>query len=269
MDRRANWTYCIYRLADVEFVKKWKGMVNQIKNDSNFYPEILRGIFAGEGNIKHYQKHNNSRSVRIASGKRNSFIEKLLLFFDIVFKFDANKRAYWITGRHLEKLNELDVASLHPEKEAKFRKMINSLKEKHFSPGELKLLVFGKLDCFWKTSNLANFFKKSDIRILEVLRELKKENKVDNIKMKSGSFWIKKELKDKYLYDEQINILNYLNERSNVSFIGKKIGLSRKVVRSRLVNYQSEGLVRYEEGFWRMTEKGKTICGIDESGSEF
>ena len=74
VDKRANRTYYIYRLADTEFVKEWEKIVNSIKNDTSYYSDILRGIFAGEGYVKHDLKNNNSRNVTISAGLRDLFI---------------------------------------------------------------------------------------------------------------------------------------------------------------------------------------------------
>jgi hypothetical protein len=268
VDKRANRTYFIYRLADVKFIKRWKVMVNSIKNQEECYSSILRGIFAGEGNIKHDFKNNNSRSIRIASGLRDAFIEKLLIYFNIKFSYEEHKRQYVVTGRFLDKLKEIKMASLHPEKEAKFSKMFASLKEKHYSPGELNSLIFFELDQFKTTFELSKKFRKSHLRVLEVLCEMKKENKIGNIKRDGNSYWIKKELMDTYLYKERIKLLKQVLKNKNMTAIGKSLNLSRKTIRNRLVKLEQEGLVEKKGGFWVVEKEGKTLVGIDESGSE-
>jgi len=268
VDKRANRTYFIFKLADVEFVKKWRSLVNSMKNQDEYYSDILRGIFAGEGNIKHDLKNHNSRNVRIASGSRNSLIEKILSSINIKFRYDQEKREYWITGRHLYKLEKIKIASLHPEKESKFRSMINSVKERHYSPGELKTILQCELNQFKTTSELANKFRKSDLRILEVLRELKKENRVGYIKLKGHTYWMKKEIKDKYLYKERIKILKQVNKNKNMTAIGKTLNLGRKAINHRLIKFEKEGLVEKRGTHWMIKEKANTLLGIDESGSE-
>jgi hypothetical protein len=270
-DSRARKTYYIYRLANVQFVKEWKLTVNEVKLSPDYYPEVLRGLFAGEGNVKHDLKNNNSRHLRIASGVRNEFIEKLLCFFDIPLKFDSKKRVYWIHGRSLEKLNSIDIASLHPEKEAKFRRMINSVKEKHYSPHEFRTLILKELNSFKTTKQLAKFFKKSEIYTLEVLSTLKKERTISNVKTKNGSFWAKKHIIEHHHEVEEFEILHNLNKHGSLSRTESVIGMARKVIASRLLRYQKEGLVSYipSKRSWKLTEKGKIIVGVDESGSEF
>jgi predicted transcriptional regulator len=167
----------------------------------------------------------------------------------------------------MNKLNEIGIASLHPEKEVKFRKMINSAKESHYSPRELKELLLKDLNKFRRTSELADKFKRSDLRILEVLQELKKENKVDWIKLKGRTCWAKKQLRDKYLYDEKVNILKHVVQKKNMTQIGKLFNVSRKAIKSKLIKLENEGVVKKESDKWMLSEKGKTILGIDESGS--
>lgn len=69
----------------------------------------------------------------------------------------------------------MGISSLHPEKESKFRKMMNSIKEKHYPKGFLKEKVLSLLDTLYRTKELADILKRSDARILDVLRELKKD----------------------------------------------------------------------------------------------
>ena len=269
MDLRANRTYHIYRLADTKFLIYWKDLVAKYQEEKDFYPEILRGIFAGEGNVKHDFENKNSHNLRIASGVRDSFIEKLLLYFGVPVKFDAKHRMYWITGGSLYLLDKINIASLHPEKEAKFRKMINSVKEKHYSQGELKRIVLSKLDVFRKTKDLALELNKSELGILEVLTELKNEQKIDNLKINGVSFWGNKELKEKHFSQEKLRILHNLKKYPSITQMSKAIDIYRKSITSRLEKYKQEGLVvRLDKNHWEMTEKGRIIVGVDESGSE-
>lgn len=270
MDLRANRNYYIYRLADTCFVKEWKKLVEQVKQNHELWPEILRGIFAGEGNIKHDLENNNSRNLRIAAGKRNEFIENLLRFFRVPIKYDSEKRQYWISGRYLDYLEAINIASLHPEKEAKFRKMTHSLKEKHFSPYELESILLEKLTAFKRTKDLANEIGRSEIHLLESLRELKKMKKADCIKINGNWLWIKRELKDKFVEEEKHKILHNLKKYSSITQLSKGVGIYRKSITKRLKQYQLEGLVvRVDRNHWKMTEKGKIIVGTDEAGSAF
>ena len=155
-DRRANRSYYIYRLSDVKFIKQWRSIVNIAKETEQFYPEILRGFFAGEGNVKHDLKNHNSRQIRISQSSRDEFTEKLLTFFNIKYSFKPAHRSYWISASQLDKVDTINIASLHPEKEAKFRSMINSVKEKHYPEFVLEKKVAAALSEFSRSQDLAN-----------------------------------------------------------------------------------------------------------------
>jgi hypothetical protein len=268
-DIRAKRTYYIYRLADVKFVKEWKKLVEIIKTDKNLYSQILRGIFAGEGNIKHDLKNNNTRNIRIASGKRNKFIDLLLTFFKIPIKYDPNKGSYWINARYLPIADKINIASLHPEKQSKFKKMILCLKEKHFSPNEFRSLILSELNDFKKTKNLAFKYERSQIRVLEILTQLKKEGHISNIKTKEGSFWAKKKIIEEFLFKEKVNLLHNIKKHKSFRHTGKVMNLSRKYVASKIRQFEKEGLLINENNEWNMTQKGKIVVGVDESGSEY
>ena len=109
-DRRANRTYFIYRLADVRFVKFWHALVEKIKSQEEFYPDILRGIFAGEGNVKHSLK-GNSRSVRIAQ-KKDLYLEEILTHLGILFSYNQSHKYYTITTSQLPKISLLKLTEL-------------------------------------------------------------------------------------------------------------------------------------------------------------
>lgn len=268
VDKRANRTYYIYRLADTEFVKEWKKIVELVKNREEYYEDVLRGIFAGEGNVKHDFENNNARNVRISVGLRDPFIEKLLIYFNVKFSYEEHKKQYVITGRCLDKLKEIKIASLHPEKEVKFRKMFECLKENHYSAGELKTLLLKELNEFKKTSELAIKLQKSDLRILEVLCGLKKEGKIGVVRIKGNSYWIRKEILDGYLNSEKIKLLRYVMKKQTMTAIGKSLNLSRKSIRNRLLKLEKEGVVEKKGEHWMVKEEAKTLLGIDESGSE-
>ena len=79
LDKRANQTYYIWRLASTKIVEEWKGRVQTITGNHQYYASILRGFFAGEGNIK-TGSHSN-RTIRIAQGKPFPLLEKILTKF--------------------------------------------------------------------------------------------------------------------------------------------------------------------------------------------
>jgi len=75
IDKRANKPYYIWRLASIKIHNIWVKKVEEFKLNTNFYVPLLRGFFAGEGNIK-TGSHGN-RTLRIAQLK-NTFVEHLL-----------------------------------------------------------------------------------------------------------------------------------------------------------------------------------------------
>jgi Mn-dependent DtxR family transcriptional regulator len=265
-DRRANRTYYIYRLADIVFIKEWHNIVKQVKSQECFYVEILRGIFAGEGNIKHIQK-GNSRMVRIASGNRDYFIELLLKYFGVKYTYIAGHRCYWISASQLDKLDRIHISSLHPEKESKFRKMIDSVNNVNYPKHYLKKRVLSILDKFYRTQELANIFKQQDLRILEILRELKDDDKVDYVRRDKNTYWARKELISKLILRRKSDILKQLGTFKSINDIANSIAVYRKIVSKRLRTLEAEGLVKNVNKKWIRTEEGsKLICGVDESG---
>ena len=131
-DNRANKDYYIYRIANVKTVKMWHRLVDDIKSNKHLSKHVLRGFFAGEGNLKEGAHHN--RAIRIAQGKSNSFLESLLRELNIEYRFSKRERAYVITSRtNWDKLAKIRIADLHPDKKVKFWRIFNEFKEWHYS----------------------------------------------------------------------------------------------------------------------------------------
>jgi len=76
------------------------------------------------------------------------------------------------------------------------------------------------------------------------------------------------QIKDKYLYDEKVNILKHITDKKNTTAIAKSFNLSRKAIRNKLIKLETGGIVKKTGDIWMVSNKGKTILGIDESGSE-
>lgn len=268
IDKRANRPYYIYRLADSKFLREWRVMVNHIINNEYHYSNILRGIFAGEGNIKHDVK-SKSRNLRISSKNRNELIERLLNFYKLRFSFDHKKRMYWIRARDIDIAKSIDITGLHPEKNAQFNKMMSYFSEKHYSPLELKNLISSELTNFRRTKELSSQFSRSELRISEVLQELKREGKVDWIKKEGRTYWMHKYKKEGILTREKIDILSELERLKSFTAIGKKLNIFRKSISKKFIYYEHEGLIVKDGSWWKLTDKGqKLVCGIDESGRE-
>ena len=102
---------------------------------------------------------------------------------------------------------------------------------------------------------------------MEVLREIKKGGIIGNIRIKGNAYWVQKEILDKYLYNEKIELLKQVMKNKNMTAIGKSLNLSRKSIRNRLLKLEKEGAVGKNGEYW-MVKEAKTVVGIDESGSE-
>jgi len=235
IDVRANRPYYIYRLADTKFMIEWKKLVKETIEQEQFEIDILIGIFAGEGNIKHDIKNHNSRNVRIASKKPNELIEKCLINLGIPIKFDPKHRVYWISGGSLNKLHNNEICILHPEKSHKFKKMFEYKKENHYSKRELKNNLINELKQFKTAKELSIKYNRSYLRIAEVLQELKKDNLSNYKKINGQVYWAK----PKIIEDYNKNLIDKINEsliRNGINYtaIGKEIGFNRKSVKREI-----------------------------------
>ena len=76
-----------------------------------------------------------------------------------------------------------------------------------------------------------------------------------------------KSKKEEILRIERENILKLI-ELKNLAKIGRELNLSGKMVSKRFKTYEKEGLIEKYEDWWRLTQMGQKILGIDESGRE-
>ena len=251
-------------------MKDWKDIVQEIICQEKYYVDILTGIFAGEGNVK-YDVKSSSRNIRISAKKieGKEIIERILNNLELPINYDTKHGDYWVYGRQLDKVHNLEICKLHPEKSHRFLKMILSKKEKHYSPGELKILLLNELGQFKTTKELSKQFGRSEVRILETLQELKKEEKIDCIKIAGVFYWSSLEIKRDYIYQRKISVLSALHKKSYTE-MGKQVGLSRKVIKKELEKLKTEGYIYESSGRYEMTEKGELLLlGCDEAGSLF
>ncbi|MBL7055765.1 hypothetical protein ISS07_02525 [Candidatus Woesearchaeota archaeon] len=204
-DKRANKPYFIWRLASVELHKKWKNVVEEYKENSECWPDILRGFFAGEGSIK--SSSHNSRTIRV-SQKRSLFLEKVFKNLDVKFSYREEGRSYEIYSKqNWDKLAKIKIANLHPLKKEKFWRIYGEFKEEHYKKNYLKKYVLKKLDKPHLPIELALKFKRSKARLQEVLVQLKREGEIINYRAGSLDYWVRNnqnviiisKLKKKYL----------------------------------------------------------------------
>lgn len=190
-DNRANKTYYIYRIANVEIVRKWHKLVEEVKTKKYLYSHILRGFFAGEGNLK--EGSHKNRAVRISQGKPNNFLEIILKELNIDFRFSERERSYVITNRkNWSILAQKRIADLHPIKKVKFWRIFNSYKQWHYTHNFIRNRIVGHLDEPKTSRQLAFEFNRGQNRIQQVLTRLKRENKVVNYRTRSIDYWVKR-----------------------------------------------------------------------------
>ena len=227
-DKRANRPYYIWRLASVELNKKWRIIVENYKQKSIYYSDILRGFFAGEGNIK-TGSHNN-RTIRIAQ-KKSSFLEKLLKYFKIEFNYRKEERSYSITHKdNWDKLAKIRIGDLHPLKNKRFWEVYNGFKESHYKHNYLKNSVFNILNKSHLPIDLASKFNRSKARIQEILVNIKKEGKINNFRVGSISYWIRN--------DSNTIIISRL-KKEYIDFLSNSNKTTKEIANYFNVNYKS------------------------------
>ena len=190
IDSRATKPYFIYRIADKELVKIWKEIVEVCTIKEGIYSFILRGFFAGEGNIK--TSSHNSRTLRIAQKCQKEFINRILDYFGVDYKFSKRERAYVITNRaNWQKLAEINIADLHPIKRTKFWNTYSSFKEWHYKHNFIKNNILTYLEKPMTSMDLARIFNRSQSRIQRILTSLKREGKITNYRKINKDYWIR------------------------------------------------------------------------------
>jgi hypothetical protein len=190
-DNRANKTYYIYRIADTKLVKIWHKLVEKVKTRKYLYSHILRGFFAGEGNLK--EGSHKNRTVRISQGKPNNFLEIMLKELNVDFRFSERERSYVITSRkNWSILAQKRIADLHPVKRSKFWRIFNEFKEWHYSHNFIRNNILEHLDEPKTSRQLACEFSRGQNRLQKVLTKLKRENKVVNYRIRSIDYWVKR-----------------------------------------------------------------------------
>ena len=91
VDKRARKPYYLYRVAGVDLSREFRAFVDEVTGRPECFADVLRGIIAGEGNVK-YNASQHSRAVRIAQKERLPLIETMLDALEITYSFDASSR---------------------------------------------------------------------------------------------------------------------------------------------------------------------------------
>lgn len=259
--KRATKPYLIFRIASVNLVKEWKNIVSETLNNEELYPFILRGFFAGEGNIHTGKK--GVRVIRIFQKTRKDFIDKILNNFKIKHVFKEDYMAYIISNKsNWDIFARLKLADLHPNKKEKFWKVYNNFKEDHYDKKFLFNNIPSLLDNPLTSKEVSTIIKRSPARISEVLVELKKQGKVKNFRVKSKDYWVNNdnmiiisEVKDKYLC--------LLEKEALTSDLARDLNVTWKSAHKRLNELEKLNLVKKtEEGKWMKIPNQKEIIII-------
>jgi hypothetical protein len=259
--KRATKPFFIFRIASVQLMKKWNQIVKEMLENKDIYPYILRGFFAGEGNV-----HTGKRSVRvlrISQSKPKEFIDNLLKEFGIKFSFEAGNRNYILSGKsNWDIFAKFKLADLHPNKKEKFWRAYNSFKEEHYAKNYIIQKIFPLLDSPYTSRQLSQIFNRSIARIQDVLIELKKQKKINNFRVGSTDYWTKdldliiiSKIKNQYLL--------FLNCPKETSEFAKYFKVNWKSSFKRLKELQRLSLVtRRKDGKWIKLPSKKKILAI-------
>jgi len=260
-DKRATKPYFILRLANRNIVTEWHKIVRETIKNKKYYEGILRGFFAGEGNIK--EGSHNSRQIRIAQKQPNPIVESILKYFDISFRFFEKERSYVISGRNnWEKFFKLKIANLHSEKNEKFMNAYSNFKQWHYSRGYLKNNIYKILGNPYTTRQLSKIFNRSFARIQDSLIALKKENKILNYRIGSIDYWIRND-ENKILISKRKNkILSFIQKPKTTKEVSNKFNVSWKASFRRLNELYKLGLVLKDNNKWVSANIDKEVVCI-------
>jgi len=242
-DNRANKPYYIWRMASARLNKEWKNIVNLYMTNKDYYPDILRGFFAGEGSIK--STSHNSRSVMI-SQLPSIFLEKMLNSLEIEFNYNPGNRSYFITHwDNWDKLAKIKIADLHSIKKEKFWRIYSEYKERHYKIHHIRNSIFQMLITPHMTSELAVSFDRTEARIQDVLMDLKNKGVISNFKCGLKTYWIKNDQNVVIISKLKKNYLDLLENKSkNTAEIAKYFNVNFHSSKKRLKELERLELVK-------------------------
>jgi len=260
VDKRANKPYFVYRVSGRYLVQEWLELIKKTVVREDFYVNILRGLFAGEGNVKYIEK-SKARVLRIAQGKQNQLIEKILNHLKIKYSYSSSERAYVISGKeNLTKMMKIKVSYLHPEKHQKFVHMYHTYKEEHYPRGQLKNLILKTIEDRPKTSSeLSKIFNRDQSRITKVLIDLKNMGKVKNYRARSLTYWTANK-NIIIISDRKNSILSLLKIPKRTSDVSKLMKVDPKSSFKRLKELKKLNLVERDgRGLWHKIQTNHQI----------
>ncbi len=247
----------------MEVMRKWKPLVNEFLQDTTLHADILRGFFAGEGNIK-IGEHNN-RTLRIAQKQQKAFIDNLLSTLGITSVFRDSDRAYYITGKwNWDIFYRHKLADLHPEKKQKFYLTYGKFKEAHYRAYHIRDELRSILIEPHTTEELSQLFNRSSSRVAEILVELKKKGVVEVFRVRSQSYWILASQKTIIISSVKQRYLNLLNRNPHTTTeLVKYIHVTSRSASKRLRELEKLELVaRDDDKKWKLLSSEKKIISL-------
>lgn len=259
--KRATKPFFILRLASVRLVRQWRKIVDKYGADYNLVPYILRGFFAGEGNLYHGKKA--SRRLRIAQGKPHKKIENMLNSLNLIYLFNQKERSYNFTSKYnWDIFKKLKLAELHPDKKLRFNNIYNSFKETHYKNNFLENSVYKKLNKPRTSRELARVFNRSIARIQDIVMLLKKRGKINKFGIGSKVYWTNK-LDIILISTLNYNYLNVLKKEMRTSDIAKEFKVCWKSSFKILKHLERLNLIRRKEnGKWIKIPNKKRVIVI-------
>ncbi|MFQ6009924.1 MAG: hypothetical protein ACE5J7_02275, partial [Candidatus Aenigmatarchaeota archaeon] len=198
--------------------------------------------------------------ARISQKQRMRLIDNILEHFSISFKFKKSERSYVITGRYnWEKLANIRIADLHPEKKKKFWRMYNEFKELHYSHNFIKNNIISHLSSPKTSTELASLFNRGRNRIQKALSELKKEGKISNFRVYSKDFWVQKDADVILISGVKQRYMKILRKPRTTKDISDILGVCPKSSYRRLKELERLGLVRRKDYLWYKIPTNKEV----------
>ncbi len=259
--KRATKPFMIYRVASVKLRNKWQEIIGRTLNKQELSPYILRGFFAGEGNIK--DASHNSRVLRISQKIQKEFIDNALNYLNIKYRYIPKEMSYDIYGKwNWDIFAKLKLADLHPDKKKKFWHVYSKFKEEHYEHNFIKNNILNVLNEPKTSRQLAEIFKRTPARIQDIIIELKKQGKINNFRVRSVDYWTKNKglviisrLKNDYLL--------FLDMPKQTSEFAKHFKVNWKSSFRRLEELKNLNLTRREpDGRWIRIATDKEILVI-------
>jgi predicted transcriptional regulator len=260
IDKRAKKPYFIYRIASTKLICLWKEIVEKVKENKKLYKYLLMGYFAGEGNLK--GGTHSQRTIRIAQGKPNKLIEKILTYFKISYKYNIKERTYIISGKwNWDILADIRIADLHPIKKEKFWDMYYSYKEIHYPDNYIKNRLLILLKDPYTSLELSKILNRSQARIYDILAILKKDEIIQKFNVKSTVYWILRNQNKIIISNIKEKYLQFLKNCGKTSSeLAKEIGVDYSSAKRRLKELQRLNLVdRDSDCRWNIVINKKEV----------